>query len=109
MVGSGFDSQPATERLKTLNLRISRYWTTLSRQRLFRLLQLTHRFSMLDAELPEVSGASLEMLQRLPEPTDNNPNIPIETFHGADRREPHFTGSASFLADSRNLAPEKPV
>jgi hypothetical protein len=91
------------------NLRSSRYWTTRSRQRLFRLLQLTHRFSTLDAELDEVSGASLEMLQRLPEPIGNNPNIPIETFHGADQHEPHFTSSAFFLAYSRNLAPEKSV
>ena len=34
----------------------------------------------LEEELEEASGASLEMLQRRPEPVTYNPDIPIETF-----------------------------
>ncbi len=45
-------------------------------QRLFSML----KGEELDAELDEVSGASLEMLQRPPEPIAYNPSIPIETF-----------------------------
>ena len=45
-------------------------------QRLFSML----KGEEMDSELDEVSGASLEMLQRPPEPITYNPAIPIETF-----------------------------
>lgn len=45
-------------------------------QRLFSML----KGEELDSELDEMSGASLEMLQRSPEPIAYNPAIPIDTF-----------------------------
>jgi type I restriction enzyme R subunit len=45
-------------------------------QRLYSML----KGEELDPELDELSGASLEMLQRPPEPIAYNPVIPIETF-----------------------------
>ena len=46
-------------------------------QRLFSMLKGEEE---MDSELDEASGASLDMLQRPPEPITYNPAIPIETF-----------------------------